>query len=57
MIIMTDFNVVVSKNTEQAPINALHSQTVAFSHYNNLSGQLPIDPTTGTVVPEVSKRR
>ncbi len=50
MIIMTDFNVVVSKNTEQAPINALHSQTVAFSHYNNLSGQLPIDPTTGTVV-------
>lgn len=50
MIIMTDFNVVVSKNTEQAPINALHSQTVAFSHYNNLSGQLPIDPTTVTVV-------
>ena len=47
---MTDFNVVVSKNTEQAPVNALHSQTVAFSHYNNLSGQLPIDPTTGSVV-------
>ncbi|MBD9869730.1 reactive intermediate/imine deaminase, partial [Enterococcus faecalis] len=34
----------------QAPIDALASQTVAFSHYNNLSAQLPIDPQTGRVV-------
>jgi reactive intermediate/imine deaminase len=28
----------------------LSTQTVAFSHYNNLSGQLPIDPKTGHLV-------
>ena len=28
----------------------LYSQTVAFSHYNNLSAQLPIDPATGAIV-------
>lgn len=37
-------------NTANAPVSALASQTVAFSHYNNLSAQLPIDPTTGIVV-------
>lgn len=26
------------------------SQTVAFSHYNNLSPKLPIDPKTGNLV-------
>ncbi|MEC4728114.1 Rid family detoxifying hydrolase [Shewanella sp. D64] len=39
----------VSRNTNNAPKN-IHSQTVAFSHYNNLSSQLPIDPQTGEVV-------
>lgn len=40
----------VARNTDQAPINALSMQTVAFSHYNNLSAQLPIDPKTGALV-------
>ena len=44
---MTDPNVVVARNTEKAPVSDLYSQTVAFSHYNNLSAQLPIDPATG----------
>lgn len=40
----------VSKNTEAAPVSPLSTQTVAFSHYNNLSAQLPIDPKTGKLV-------
>lgn len=48
---MSGFNAVSAKNTENAPSgNGLHSQTVAFSHYNNLSAQLPIDPQTGELV-------
>ncbi|QFU24228.1 Rid family detoxifying hydrolase [Shewanella eurypsychrophilus] len=39
----------VSRNTENAP-QGLYSQTVAFSHYNNLSSQLPIDSKTGEIV-------
>lgn len=40
----------LTNNTANAPINALSSQTVSFSHYNNLSAQLPIDPKTGRLV-------
>ena len=40
----------VSRNTENAPKSSLSSQTAAFSHYNNLSAQLPLDPKTGEVV-------
>ena len=47
---MSDPNVVVARNTDQAPVGDLYSQTVAFSHYNNLSAQLPIDPATGAIV-------
>lgn len=47
---MTIDNVVLARNTENAPKNDLYSQTVAFSHYNNLSAQLPIEPTTGELV-------
>ena len=43
-------NVVLARNTEDAPESPLHAQTVAFSHYNNLSAQLPIDPATGELV-------
>lgn len=43
-------NVVLARNTEQAPINPLCSQTVAFSHYNHLSAQLPVDPQSGKLV-------
>ena len=39
----------VSRNTENAP-KGLYSQTAAFSHYNNISAQLPIDPKTGEMV-------
>ena len=47
---MSDPNVVVDRNTDKAPVSDLYSQTVAFSHYNNLSAQLPIDPATGAIV-------
>ncbi len=41
----------ISRNTENAPLNlAAYSQTVAFSHYNNISAQLPIDPKSGKIV-------
>ncbi len=40
----------LANNTANAPVSALSSQTVAFSHYNNISAQLPIDPKTGRVV-------
>lgn len=39
----------VARNTENAP-KGLYTQTVAFSHYNNISGQLPIDPISGKMV-------
>lgn len=47
---MSDPNVVVARNTDKAPVSDLYSQTVAFSHYNNLSAQLPIDPATSAIV-------
>ncbi|MGV8993535.1 MAG: RidA family protein [Flavobacterium sp.] len=40
----------LSRNTENAPSNTFSSQTVAFSHYNNFSAQLPIDPKSGKLV-------
>lgn len=47
---MSGYNAVVGRNTENAPSNGLSSQSAAFSHYNNLSAQLPIDPKTGELV-------
>ena len=48
---MSGFNAVLARNTENAPKNiGISSQTVAFSHYNNLSAQLPIDPKSGAIV-------
>lgn len=43
-------NVVLARNTEKAPKCPMCSQAVAFSHYNNLSAQLPVDPKTGAIV-------
>lgn len=40
----------LTNNTCNAPVNNLSTQTVAFSHYNNLSAQLPIDPKSGKLV-------
>lgn len=42
--------VIKANNTINAPISSLHTQTVAFSHYNHVSGQLPLDPKTGAMV-------
>ena len=47
---MTTIIVKASRNTDSAPKSSLSTQTVAFSHYNHLSSQLPIDPTTNEVV-------
>ncbi len=47
---MSDYNAVLARNTENAPKSSLSTQTVAFSHYNNLSAQLPIDPKSGKMV-------
>lgn len=47
---MSGDNAVLARNTEEAPQSPLYSQTVAFSHYNNLSAQLPIDPKSGKLV-------
>jgi reactive intermediate/imine deaminase len=44
-------NLVISaRNTDKAPRSPLHCQSVAFSHYNHLSAQLPIDPATGKIL-------
>lgn len=47
---MSGNNAILARNTERAPINPFGSQTVAFSHYNNLSAQLPVDPKSGKLV-------
>ncbi len=48
---MSGNNAVLARNTENAPKSiGPYSQTVAFSHYNNLSAQLPIDPKTDKLV-------
>jgi len=48
---MSGYNALSAKNLANAPQNiGPYSQTVAFSHYNNLSAQLPIDPKTGELV-------
>lgn len=39
----------LTNNTHAAPYDAGSTQTVAFSHYNNITMQLPLDP--GTAVP------
>ena len=50
-ITMTEYNAVLARNTPAAPDGAgRSSQTVAFSHYNNLSAQLGIGPSTGELV-------
>ena len=41
----------LTNNTANAPTSPLSTQAVAFSHYNNLSAQLPIDPKSGRLVP------
>lgn len=40
----------LTNNTANAPMCSLSTQTVSFSHYNNLTAQLPLDPKTGRLV-------
>jgi reactive intermediate/imine deaminase len=48
---MSGYNAVLARNTSDAPTGiGPYSQTVAFSHYNNLAAQLPVDPASGDVV-------
>ena len=47
---MSGYNAVLARNTEKAPKSSLSTQTVAFSHYNHISAQLPIDPKSGKMV-------
>ena len=42
--------VIEANNTDSAPRSSLSTQTVAFSHYNHISAQLPIDSKTGELV-------
>ncbi|MCL6417705.1 RidA family protein [Aestuariirhabdus sp. Z084] len=42
--------VIKANNTDKAPKSALHTQTVAFSHYNHIAAQLPMDAKTGAIV-------
>ena len=42
--------IIKANNTDKAPKSSLSTQTVAFSHYNHLSGQLPINPATGKLI-------
>lgn len=42
--------ITLTNATDNAPASALGAQTVSFSHYNNLTCQLPVDPRTGRVV-------
>jgi len=42
--------VIKANNTDNAPKTSLSTQTVAFSHYNNISAQLPVDAKTGELV-------
>jgi reactive intermediate/imine deaminase len=42
--------IIEANNTVNAPTSSLSTQTVAFSHYNHISAQLPLDPKTGELV-------
>lgn len=42
--------ITLAHSTAAAPLSPLAAQAVAFSHYNNLTAQLPVDPQRGRVV-------
>ena len=35
--------IIEANNTDAAPVSALSTQSVAFSHYNNISAQIGLD--------------
>ncbi|MEN9585658.1 MAG: hypothetical protein RLZZ616_2664, partial [Pseudomonadota bacterium] len=40
----------LARNSDKAPHNPLSTHTVAFSHYNNIGAQLPVDAASGQLV-------
>ena len=40
----------LARNSDKAPHNPLSTHTVAFSHYNNIGAQLPVDAVSGQLV-------
>jgi reactive intermediate/imine deaminase len=42
--------VIRANNTDKAPLSPLYTQTVAFSHYNHIAAQLPIDPQSNAMI-------
>lgn len=55
---MSNLNVVLARNIEFAPKGICgFSQTVAFTHYNNITMQLPIDVTTKELVSNDIKKQ
>jgi len=42
--------IIEANNSINAPISPFATQSVAFSHYNHISAQLPLDPKTGELV-------
>ncbi len=42
--------VIRANNTKNAPKSDLYTQTVAFSHYNHIAAQLPLNPKTNVLV-------
>ena len=47
---MTGTIIKCSRNTETAPLNSHSTQSVAFSHYNHIAAQLPLNPMTNQLV-------
>ena len=54
---MSDYNAVAPTNTDNAPKFDESFQSASFSHYSNLSVQLPINPVTGKLVEGGIKER
>ena len=42
--------IIEANDTDAAPVSPLSSQSVAFSHYNNISAQLGVDAASGKLV-------
>ena len=40
----------LARNSDKAPHNPLSTHTVAFSHYNNIGAQLPVEAASGQLV-------
>jgi reactive intermediate/imine deaminase len=50
-------NLVIETNSTDSALDVRYSKIVAFSHYNHISAQLPLDPKTGEMVAGGIKRQ